>query len=307
MWSGRLGPVVTATPASPTDSKIIVEGGPDAERAVAQAAPPVTAREPAETGTVAPQPTPPAPEAGLLADLLPLLLTVVLSALAGFIGGWAAFRSQKIEPHLEKLDRDFESHWRSTEKQLADIREQVQRAASGNPAAARPAGQAPRRDEQSDYWTEPRPQPAPEPRGEAPPPQPRRAPPDLGSIAARFGQLTRGNISRTAFAEFFASLGDSTAVESADGGRSLQQAQGDGFLTAVDVGGHILVFPSYRFVSNWDTQFAFMASVPESVTELFELARGDGEIAMARPALFESNAGGAPRRIDRGEIRGFQG
>jgi hypothetical protein len=304
--SARLTPA--AEPAPPqADTKIVVEGGgTDAERARIKAAAAPAQGEPAEPAATAEQPAAAAPEPGFFADLLPLLLPVILSVLAGFIGGWAAFRHQRVREHLEQTDIRLSAHFKGIDQQLRELRDKVERGPDADAVAARNAGPPLRRDDRSDR-REPLRDRAAEPPAATPPPQQRRTPPDLATAAARFAQLTRGNISRTAFADFFDTLGDSTAVDSADGGRSLQPAQGEGFLTAVESGGYILVFPSYRFVSNWDTQFAFMASVPESVTELFDLTRGDGEIAMASPALFESHSGGAPRRLERGAITGFQG
>lgn len=291
----------SATPPAPAAAP----GGEGASAETAQPAP-AAARPAPQPSADVDRPQPPAEqEAGLPSRLMPLLLTLILSLVGGVIGGWLAFRAMKIREHLERLDHDFQNHWRHTDKGLADLREQMQRP----PAAAAPPRQQPgyglSRVERPDHRPPPAADRPPEPRREAP--EPRPAPmPDLAQVAAGYGRLTRGNISRSDFARFFEALGTSSAVESAAGGTSLQQAQSEDFLTAVSVGGRILVFPSYNFVANWDTQFTTMASVPESVAEVFDLARGDGEIVMSAPALYEED-GGAPRRLQRGVISGFQG
>jgi hypothetical protein len=253
---------------------------------------------------------PAASQPGFVSQVLPYLLMLVLAVLGGYIGGWYAFRSMGIKEHLERIDREFQDHWRATDGRLRDLREKMQAPAARpgpreHSSYAVPGGERLERERHDGISQEQSGTRNAGAERETAAARHRELP-NLSALAAQYGQLTRGNISRSDFARFFDSLGESMPVESCDGGRGLQQAQGEGFLTAVGQGDHIIVFPSYTFVANWDTQFTTMASVPESVTELFDLSRGDGEIVMAAPALFDRN-GGSPLRIERGKLHGFQG
>lgn len=157
----------------------------------------------------------------------------------------------------------------------------------------------------------PAPPPPPEPaeaREPPPPPEPRRRPsvPNLAEISAAYSRIVSGHISRSAFAQFFDGIGRSVPVEITDGGNAIGRASGESFLTCVDAGEAYLVFPSYDFIANQTTQFATVASVPESIAAVFTLERGDGELILDRPAIYEDSGTGL-RRVEKGEIRGFGG
>jgi hypothetical protein len=116
-----------------------------------------------------------------------------------------------------------------------------------------------------------------------------------------------GQISRAAFADFFESLGPTGPVEAADAGETIEASSDpDAFLASVHLSGTTLVFPSYSFIANLDTQFTTIASVPEKVACLFTLSRGSGEVVLEKPALFEDEDFG-PRLRSKGELRGFAG
>lgn len=140
--------------------------------------------------------------------------------------------------------------------------------------------------------------------------EPRRplpAIPNLNEISAAYSRIVSGNISRRAFADFFETIGRSGPAEISDGGRSIEGVSGgESFLTCVNAGSVYLVFPSYDFIANQATQFATIASVPENVASVFALERGDGELILDRPAVYEDSETGL-RLVSKGEIRGFGG
>jgi hypothetical protein len=131
--------------------------------------------------------------------------------------------------------------------------------------------------------------------------------PNLNEISAGYSRAVSGHISRSAFADFFDRIGSSSPVEIADGGRAIQNASTpESFLTCVSAGSAYLVFPSYDFIANQATQFATIASVPENVAAVFTLERGDGELILESPAIYEQTETGL-RIVTKGEIRGFGG
>ncbi|HEY1605760.1 MAG TPA: hypothetical protein VGF77_09200 [Allosphingosinicella sp.] len=124
-----------------------------------------------------------------------------------------------------------------------------------------------------------------------PPPAPR-----INEAVDAYNRLLGGSsLSRSSFEEFFASLG---------GRRDL----GDGrrFLAAVETGRTVLVFPSYEFASNMETQFSTIASIPDELAEAFDVQRGEGEILLEYPAVFDL-ASGTDRLVTKGTLRGFRG
>jgi hypothetical protein len=131
--------------------------------------------------------------------------------------------------------------------------------------------------------------------------------PPINDIVLAYGKIATGHLSRSAFQSFFSSLGPGGPVDVIDGGQSIRRSEDpDAFLISADIDGTILVFPSYSFVANRDTQFSTIASVPDNVALLFALTRGSGEIVVASPAVF-SEREGVPTRERRGEIKGFAG
>jgi hypothetical protein len=129
----------------------------------------------------------------------------------------------------------------------------------------------------------------------------------IQDIIIGYGKLAAGPISRSAFSAFFNSIGHSGPVDVEPGGQSIRpEGDPDGFLISVYVNNSVLVFPSYSFIANLDTQFATIASVPENVASIFTLTRGSGEVSIECPAIFiEDDAGLRLKR--KGEIRGFAG
>ena len=116
-----------------------------------------------------------------------------------------------------------------------------------------------------------------------------------------------GQISRGAFADFFATIGLAGPVEIFDDGNFIGSASGgETFLTCVNAGPAYLVFPSYDFIANQSTHFATIASVPKDVGAVFTLERGDGELILETPAIYQESETGL-RRVEKGEIRGFGG
>jgi hypothetical protein len=130
--------------------------------------------------------------------------------------------------------------------------------------------------------------------------------PNLDSISSAYSRIVSGQISRSAFAEFFDGIGRWGPVEIAGGGGGIEPAEDGSFLTCVNAGGAYLVFPSYDFIANQANQFATVASVPDNVAAVFVLERGDGELILGRPALYEESEAG-PQLVSKGEIRGFGG
>jgi len=129
----------------------------------------------------------------------------------------------------------------------------------------------------------------------------------IGDLVSGYARVASGQITRATFQSFFDSIGNSGPVEVADQGRSIVSSRtSEAFLTSVNAGSAIVVFPSYDFIANQATQFSTIASVPEAVSLLFELKRGDGDIAMERPAIFNATDSG-PELRSKGVLRGFGG
>jgi outer membrane murein-binding lipoprotein Lpp len=129
----------------------------------------------------------------------------------------------------------------------------------------------------------------------------------LNGVMESYAQLMAPPMSRSKFDRFFEDLGRSGAVSFVKEGCRLVTARGSaGFLTGVSVDLHVLVFPSFNFIANAETQFATIASVPAAVAELFELQRGSGIVTVERPAIFREDTQG-PVLQEKGIIGGFPG
>lgn len=228
-----------------------------------------------------------------LMALAPLAIVALLAGLAGgWLAGWLVGRSHR---------RALTERLAGLEMRLRETRDQ---------AARRPVvAEGPRA---TPYAPPPAPPPPPPSSPERPTTEPPRAaaPPSaaaLGEIMAGYARLAGGTISRSEFQNFFNSLGPSGPVEIAENGAAVRSSSNhDGFLTSVAVGGRVLVFPSFEFIANRDTQFSTIAGVPEEVAALFDLARGSGDIVVERPATFDPGDVVA-RLVSRGSIAGFPG
>lgn len=238
--------------------------------------------------------------------------------LAGFIGAALANRF-----NIGRRGREAD-----LAKLLAALEAQSREAADRGPASRlspsppAPARRPPDELRTEPYWHlggEPRPRveppqrPAAESSGSPPaavsqePRRPLPTVPNLNEVSAAYSRVVSGNISRRAFADFFETIGRSGPAEISDGGRSIEGVSGgESFLTCVNAGSVYLVFPSYDFIANQATQFATIASVPENVAAVFALERGDGELILDRPAVYEDSETGL-RLVSKGEIRGFGG
>ena len=128
----------------------------------------------------------------------------------------------------------------------------------------------------------------------------------ISEIVANYRRLLSGTMSRSSFQGFFDAIGESEPVKLTTQWDSIEPATGESFLTAVSLGPDLLVFPSYEFVSNAANQFSTIASVPESVSAVFELRRDDGEITLDRPAVFDGHDI-RPVLRTKGILRGFDG
>lgn len=127
-------------------------------------------------------------------------------------------------------------------------------------------------------------------------------------IMRRYREAVSGTISRSTFRLFFDEIGAWGPVDPEDGGRRISASKDDeGFLVSVMNGTEALVFPSYNFVANQDTQFSTIASVPETVASAFSLVRGAGDIVLGTPAVYLTDGEGSAVLVSRGEIRGFSG
>jgi hypothetical protein len=159
---------------------------------------------------------------------------------------------------------------------------------------------------------EPQAGPLPEqfPRAESPHAEteaPAMVTPNLSEIVAGYQKVASGIISRSAFDNYFATLGPSGPVEVIDEGRSIRSSSDpEAFLLSVHVGRVTLVFPAYSFISNRDLQFSTIASVPEVVSTLFSLVRGSGEVIVDSPAVFVDSEPDL-KLWTKGEIKGFAG
>jgi hypothetical protein len=127
-------------------------------------------------------------------------------------------------------------------------------------------------------------------------PRQRAGTPRIEEAVNAYNRLVAGtSLSRSSFEEFFSRLG------SRGGGATASR-----FLTAVEAGEILMIFPSYEFASNIETQFNTIASIPDDVSEYFDTQRGDGSIVVDYPALVSLS----PERgseIRKGVIRGFRG
>jgi hypothetical protein len=246
----------------------------------------------------------------------PVASAAMVGLLAGFIGAAIANRfnigRRGLDAHVERLLKALEGKTRDASGP---------RSASQRPPADPAAGRSAelQTDSYRQFGGEPKPRPEPLrwPSAESPgrpsavaapeASRPLAATPNLDKVSAAYGRVIAGHISRSAFADFFETIGRARPVEIADGGRSIEAASGgESFLTSVDTGPVHLVFPSYDFIANQATQFATIASVPENVAAVFALERGDGELSLDRPAVYENSETG-PRLVSKGQIRGFGG
>lgn len=236
----------------------------------------------------------------------PLISAAIIGLLAGFAGATIAslFRvgsrrwSRRLSARIDELE-----NWRAVERKARETAASASAPPPPPPSSRRQEVPASAYGMTGPEWeTQGAGQPA-----QAPPAVPSRPIIPLNDIVMRYGKVAAGHISRSNFAEFFESVGQFGPVEIAEGGQSITVTSNEeSFLTAVNAGSAILVFPSYDFVANQETQFNTIASVPDDVAVLFELARGDGEIVLDRPAVFEETEAG-PNLRSKGELRGFGG
>ena len=265
--------------------------------------------------------SPPAPRLAPLAapsgpSAVPLLAAILAGIAGGTLAGWLTGRGpsrhvDNLSARVARLEKELRSGAAQRHDQAARILSSVTTPErGGRPSSGRDSWFDGDPDPLPAARAEPvRPRPAQEPRSTWTPPDAEPAPPSepIEEITARFGRVAAGQISRSGFSRFFEELGPSGGVRAERGGTTIAPASGgEELLASVNSAGRILVFPSYEFVSNQPTQFATIASVPDEVASVFELTRGDGELVVLRPAVFEE-ADGETRRLMKGELGGFAG
>lgn len=261
------------------------------------------------------------PPANDVPSIMMVAILTAIAAVAGMLGGlvvkWLTTDKSAL-PRIEIRLADLEK-WRQEARQAEtrataerDDIERIQAMRSRSPYINQARQQASEPLRRNEFVGD---APKPSLRKSPPPPMQPQAPtqpvattgPSLDDVVAGYGRLVSGQISRSAFQDYFENIGPYGAIKVTQQGRSIEEAAGDEtFLMSVLLGQHILVFPSYEFVSNMETQFNTIASVPEPVAQLFELGKGDGEIVVEAPAIFD-NLDGTPVFQSSGVMKGFGG
>lgn len=307
-----------AVPAPPTAARPGVTENQVANSAEAASSDPAQANATAATGQatqdsatdlsfstadppLAPQrPRPREEEGGL--NLWVLLPAVLAGLLGGLGGAWllgSGFR-RDVALHLQDLKNRVGRLEKFRQEATAEI-ERLDATPGGGSAPPQPA--RPFWMKSGDVGETPSP-PTREQRTESSPPRASLSP---EAIAAQYSQLAQGNISRSAFESFFGQFGTAAPADIIDNGRFIQPSvHEDSLLTSVTQGGRALVFPSYAFIANSETQFTTMASAPGAIQHLFDLSKGGGGLVLDRPALFEDRGSGL-QLVEKGALRGFQG